>query len=347
LSFRRFRAPALAVILSLMSPALAADAGDYAPENLARTYGRMKWLCIVPSFCPYNDNVRDVITGALANDRSAEYMLGLTLLTGDGLPSDRNAGVRWVARAAELGEPAAAMDIAGRLRNGASIDVDETKIAEALRPQASAGHVEAMRALAPMYINGRGVKQDPSAGLSLLLHAAQMGSSDAESDLSQLYLDGAPGVPVNRPEAMKWLATSARHGNVQAMLNLGYMSLTAMIIPRNVVDGYCWLMRAALLDQVQAQEKLSMVFAEGEKDNAGAAIPIDLVQADLWFRLAARSPYHDNSQIRAMIEPHMTTEQIDQAKRLFEAWRPVTLPELKTRTISLPGGSASNCPPMT
>jgi hypothetical protein len=121
---------------------------------------------------------------------------------------------------------------------------------------------------------------------------------------------------------------------------------------RNLAEGFCWLMRAALLDHVQAQEKLSTIFAEGEKDSRGTVIAIDLIQADFWFRLAARSPYHDNSQIRSMIEPNMTTEQLDESKRLFAAWRPRTVSDLKAITIALPaavpsGGSPRNCAAMT
>ena len=99
---------------------------------------------------------------------------------------------------------------------------------------------------------------------------------------------------------------------------------------RNVAQAFCWLMRAALLNQPQAQEKLSMMFARGERDDQGNAVPVDLVQADVWFRLAARSPFHDNSQIRAMIEPQMTTDQLNEAKRLVEAWQPRKAEELKT-----------------
>jgi hypothetical protein len=75
-------------------------------------------------------------------------------------------------------------------------------------------------------------------------------------------------------------------------------------------------------------------------------IAVDLIQADYWFRLAARSPYHDNSQIRSMIEPHMTTDQQNEAKRLFDAWRPRTFQEVKTMAIPLPGKSTA-CPVMT
>ena len=339
------------VAYALLSSARAAEAGDYAPANIETTASRMKYICFISAFCPVSEQVRGVIKGALANDRSDQYLLGLTLLTGDGLPQDRSAGVAWVALTAEHGDPDAARDIARRLRNGEAIAVDETKIAEALKPQVDAGDVDAMRALGPMYIGGRGVKQDPALGVNLLRHAVELGSSDAEVDLAQLYTDGAPGVPANRPEAMRWLAVSAGHGNVNAMLDLGYRSLMSSGAVKNVALGYCWLMRAALLDQVRAQEKLSLEFAEGEKDDSGMAIPIDLVQADLWFRLAARSPFHDNTQIRAMIEPNMTTDQIGQAKRLFEAWHKLSPQDVKTLTIPLPAnppsGAAGNCPPMT
>jgi TPR repeat protein len=352
-SFKVFmRAAAAALVLApLPSGARAEEAADYAPQNIEKTIGHYSWLCKFQSLCPVTQQVLGVIRRAIAHDRSAEYLLGLTLLTGDGLPRDRAAGVVWVVRAAEQGEPDAARDIAGRMRNGESITIDETKVAAALKVQSDAGDAASMRALGPMYIAGRGVKQDLGAGLGLLRRAAEKGSSDAEKDLSQLYLNGAPGLPRNRPEAMKWLGVSAGHGNVDAMVSLGYMSMSnpsgTPSTQRNLAQGFCWLMRAALLDHAQAQEKLSMIYGLGEKDDHGTVIATDFVQADRWFRLAARSPYHDNSQIRAMIEPHMTTEQLGEAKRLVESWHALTVQDLKTTTIALPSnGAARNCPAM-
>ena len=118
------------------------------------------------------------------------------------------------------------------------------------------------------------------------------------------------------------------------------------------MQGYCWLVRAALLDapqSPQAQEKLSLMFANGETDGNGGTIAADLVQADYWFRLAARSPFHDNSQIRGAIEPKMTSDEMDAAKRLVDAWRPREFAELKTLPIALPapaGASPRHCPAM-
>jgi TPR repeat protein len=342
---------ALVAIVVLAMPqanvAAAAETGDYAPQNIEKTFGRFGWVCVVSALCPVSPEVRGVIERAIAHNRGAEYLLGLTLLTGDGLPRDRAVGIVWVVRAAEQGDAAAARDIAGRLRNGEAIEVNETKVADALKPQAAAGDTDAMRALGPMLIRGRGTKQDLAAGLGMMKLAAEKGSAESEQDLSQLYLNGAPGLPPNRPEAMKWLAVSAGHGNPDAMINLGYMSIGAAINERDLALGYCWLMRAALLDRPQAHEKLSTIFAAGEKDERGTVIAVDLVQADRWFRLAARSPYHDNAQIRSMIEPKMTTDQINEAKKLADAWRPLSVQELKSTVINLPGTAARVCPAMT
>jgi TPR repeat protein len=358
---RKFLFIVIAAVLGLagaMKIDLAAGDVSYAPADIERTMAKMAAICLVPGLCPLSAKTRDIIKRAMAGDPFYEDYLGLNLITGDGVPEDNRAGLAWVARAAEDGDPRAARDIADRLRNGAAIEVDETKIATALTARVAKGDVEAMRALGPMIIRGRGVKQDPSQGLAMLERAASLGSSSAEEDLFRLYMLGAPGVPANRTESLKWLAASARHGDAESMITLGYSLLNTPIgvssNERDVTQSFCWLMRAALLKDFnapQAQEKLSMIFASGEADERGAAIGIDLVQADLWFRLASRSPFHDNPQIRAMIEPKMTTDEIKDAKRLVEQWRPHGFDELKTLTIALPpaalgGASPRNCPPM-
>ena len=102
--------------------------------------------------------------GALAGRSGDEYGLALTLLTGDGLPSDRAAGIAWMARAAEHGEPGAARDVADRLRNGESVAVDERKIAARAADARRRRRRRGDAALGPMIVRGRGVKQDPPAG---------------------------------------------------------------------------------------------------------------------------------------------------------------------------------------
>ena len=326
-----------------------ADDDAYAPDHIEKTSSSLSTICLIAPLCPVSPGTLGAIKRAAAGNAAAEDLLGLTLLTGQGLPTDRNLGMIWVAKAAEDGDPDAARDVAGRLRNGETVKVNETRIAASLQRRVDAGDAKAMRALGPMIIRGRGAKQDLAGGLAMMKRAASLGSSGAEQDLAQLYINGAPGVAADRAESLKWFESSARHGDAEAMLTLGYLALNSTNAQggKDVARGFCWLMRAALLNGYQAQEKLSMVFASGETDERGGAIRPDLVQADLWFRLAARSPYHDNSQIRAMIEPNMTTEQMNDAKSLVEAWRPRSFAEVKSLDIAMPGGNPPRpCPPM-
>jgi TPR repeat protein len=325
-------------------------AGDDSPEHLDATYRTLSLFCLVRPLCPISSDALDDMKGALAGRSDAEYGLALTLLTGDGLPNDRAAGIAWMARAAEQGEPGAARDVYDRLRNGEAVAVDERRIASALRQRVDAGDAEAMRALGPMVVRGRGVKTDPAAGLALMRRAFDLGATGAAGDLAHLYLLGAPGLPADRAQYLDWLQAAARRGDSEAMLSIGYAAMNppGTSTDRDLTLSFCWLMRAALLDNPRAQEKLSLTFEQGETDGR-FTIAADMVEADYWFRLAARNPFHDNSQIRGAIEPKMTSDEMDAAKRLVDAWRPHTFDQLKTLPIALPaptGASPRLCPAM-
>ncbi len=135
---------------------------------------------------------------------------------------DRKAGMEWVVRAAEAGSPLAARYVEYKLQDGERIEVDETKVAAVLKTQADAGDIESMRVLAPMMIRGRGLAQDPQAGVALLLKAAAKSTGgEAEYQIGDLYLIGTNGLASNHEEAMKWYAISASRGNVRAMATLG------------------------------------------------------------------------------------------------------------------------------
>jgi TPR repeat protein len=108
----RARAIVLALMLALFvagwpgaKGAAAADTGRYAPQTIAQTYKQLGWLCMVRALCPVSDEVYSVIKRAIAGNPSSEYLLGLTLLTGDGLSRDQSAGIAWSVRAAEHGDP--------------------------------------------------------------------------------------------------------------------------------------------------------------------------------------------------------------------------------------------------
>src|SRR5262249_18832850 len=256
---------------------------------------------------------------------------------GGGVASDMRAAAGWCGKAAEQGHVAAALEL-NRLRHeGADISADETKIAAALRLEVDKGDRDAMRALADMQIYGRGLPRDAEQGLALLRRAVAAGSAVAAADLANLFLSDAPGIPRNPAQGFHWMAESAHLGNTAAMLDLGSMYFNypdaAM---RDPAEGYRWLMRGALVDNPAAQELLSGVLAQGAMVGALAIIPPNPIAADMWLRLAARSPFHDNASQRRQIESNMTTAQLAEAKERADAWRPISLDEVLAMTIPLP-----------
>jgi len=305
----------------------AARGEDYGPGNAATALQQLpKWRCSLNLGCPISGDAYAALTAALAGDREAQYRLARLLERGDGILRDLRGATGWYGKAAEQGHVASALEL-NRLRHeGADISADETKVAAALRLEVDKGERDAMRALADMQVYGRGLPRDAEQGLALLRRAAAVGSAAAAEDLSKLFLRDAAGIPRNPAEGFSWLAESARLGNAAAMLDLGsmYFNFPNTAI-RDPAEGYRWLMRAALVDNPAAQEMLSGVLAQGAMVGARTVIPPDPIAADMWLRLAARSPFHDNASQRLQIESNMTTAQLADAKDRAAAWHPSSL----------------------
>jgi TPR repeat protein len=313
--------------------------------------------------CPLSAGNYDTLKGAIAGRSNDQFLLGLNLLSGEGAPYDRKAGLAWIAKSAEAGFPLAADWVERKLQSGEEIEVDETKVAIALKKRVDSGDVFAMRVLAPMVIRGRGTAQDQKAGIALLLKAAEQSKGgEIEYQIAELYLVGTNGLSSDHDEAMKWYAIAAGRGNISAMSTLGGLwenvplndLVAAMragtpdrVFKPDIVQSYCWRMRAALMGSTVAQYELALMLTRRSTDTRGNVIEPDLVQADMWFRLGARDAAYNNSQVRAAIEPKLTTAELEQAKKLVAGWKPLDLAQLKATPISVPGREGRTCPPMT
>jgi TPR repeat protein len=324
----------------------AARGEDYGPGTAAAALQQLPgWRCSLNLGCPISGDGYAALTGALAGDREAQYNFARLLQRGDGIPRDVRAATGWYGKAAEQGHVAAALEL-NRLRHeGADIPADEAQIAAALRLEVDKSDRDAMRALADMQVYGRGLPRDAEQGLALLRRAAGAGSATAAEDLSKLFLGDVPGIPRNPAEGFRWMSESAHLGNATVMLDLGSMYFNfpdaAM---RDAAEGYRWLMRAALVDNPAAQEMLSAVLAQGARVGARTVIPPDPIAADMWLRLAARSPFHDNASQRLQIEANMTTAQLAEAKNRAAAWHPSALDEVLAVKIPLPAVAGAKPP---
>ncbi|HXP31298.1 MAG TPA: tetratricopeptide repeat protein [Stellaceae bacterium] len=327
----------LSLLAAIAATTPAWAEGEYGPAHAAQAVSDMRFGCMIYIHCPIDHGAYVTLQRAVAGDRDQQYELAKLLDRGDGLPRDQTAATGWYGRAAEQGHVPAALELNHRRHEGQAIEADEGKIAAALRSAVDAGDTEAMRALADMTIYGRGGPRNPQEALALLHRAADKGSALAEQDLADLYLLGAPGVPQDTREGFRWMAISARHGNLEAMEQLGSLYLhTSDSSLQDPAEAYRWLVRASLLDAARSQEALSTLLSEGAIVSGRTVIAPDPIQADMWFRIAARSPFHDNPSIRHSIEMNMTSAELEQAKTLAADWQPRPLAEVLAMTIDPP-----------
>jgi hypothetical protein len=113
----------------------------------------------------------------------------------------------------------------------------------------------------------------------------------------------------------------------------------------DIVQSYCWRMRAALMGGRLAQYELAQMLTRRSSDSRGNVIEPDLLEADVWFRLGARSASYNNTQVRARIEPELTTAQLDKVKQRVAAWHDLNFAEMKAVPLAIPG-EGQTCPPM-
>ena len=344
----RFLNTAVAGLALAVALAFARDARaeDYGPLNAAETLRQMPVLCRTLGIgCSISADAYAALTGATGGDRESQFKLARLLQRGEGIARDERAATGWFGKAAEQGHVAAALELNHLRREGVAIPADEAKIAASLGLAVEKSDLDAMRALAEMQIEGRGLPRNPEQGLGLLRHAVTAGSALAAQDLANLYLRGAPGIPKDPAEGFRSMAASARLGNAAAMLELGSLYFKypepKMVDP---AEGYRWLMRAVLADDPAAQEMLSGVLADGAMAGARTVIAPDIVAADVWLRLAARSPFHDNSSLRRRIEANMTAAQLDEAQTRAAAWQPHPVQGVLAMAIELPAAVEAKRP---
>ncbi len=356
--FVRILSGALAALLLLVGTARA-DSG-LGPATAESTLGSLKYQCALQVMCPLGEGKYDMLKRAIAGNRVDQLLFGLALVDGRDVPRDDAAGKGWIAKAAEAGHPAAAEWIQHRLRNGEEVEVDETKVATVLKRQADAGDIESMRVLAPMMMGGRGLAKDPQAGIALLRKAGEQSKDGYVAyQIAELFLIGTNGMPHDHEEAMRWYTIAASRGHIFSMETLGGLwenvpindLVAAMrsgqpdnVFKPDIVQSYCWRMRAALMGGRLAQYELALMLTRRSSDSRGNVIePGSGGRPMSGFVWGARSASYNNTQVRAHIEPELTTAQLDKVKQRVAAWHDLSFAEMKA--VPLPRSPARKARP--
>ena len=155
----------------------------------------------------------------------------------------------------------------------------------------------------------------PEVVPSSLLRAAERGDAEAQFDLGELYFWGEEGVPKKPAEAVKWYRKAAEQGHAQAQSALGRCFSWGQGVPQDHVEANRWFYEAAQQGDASGQINISIAY------DYGLGVSRDLVIAYMWMKLAARTERSAREDLSSLARD-MTREQIHEAERLAQAWRP-------------------------
>ena len=152
---------------------------------------------------------------AEAGNPTAETVVGLKYLDGDGVPADDKLAAKWLEKAAEAGQAVAQYRLGTIYERGLGVSADAAKADHWYEAAANQGNRKAMHNLAVAYAQGSGVKRDFIEAARWFSKAANLGLSDSQFNLAVLYERGL-GVPQSLIDAYKWYAIAAAQGDAES-----------------------------------------------------------------------------------------------------------------------------------
>lgn len=149
-------------------------------------------------------------------DASAQFHLGRSYDTGDGIEHDSDKAEYWYHKAAEQGNVYAQTELAVLYKHTGGVKTDYTKAmywfrkaAKQLEISAIQGDAVAQRLLGRAYHSGDGVEQNYVKAEYWYHKAAEQGNADAQMALGSNYRYGVGGVEQDYAKAEYWYRKAA------------------------------------------------------------------------------------------------------------------------------------------
>ena len=152
---------------------------------------------------------------------------------------------------------------------------------------------------------------DFATALTVLEPLAEQGNVEAQLRLGLMYHKGL-GVTADSAKAMKWLRLAADQENAQAQYVLG----TIYWRKNDNAETFKLLLRSAEHGYGYAQDYLGSMYAQG------SSVPVDNVQAYFWHDRAAAQGVQNAAEKRDLIAKTLTPDEIAQAQKLAQEWKP-------------------------
>lgn len=167
--------------------------------------------------------------------------------------------------------------------------------------------------------------------IKAMLLAAQRGHPQALTELGLHHLhfeqvEGTP-LPLDLAKAAQSLTPGALAGDSLALMGLGLTYQKTKDLPNRF--------KLHLKAANNGDQPLALLWV-GAACEHGIGTPIDLVEADKWYQLAAKQKLAGSVDARRHVESQMSAEQLVEARRRADAYQPLKAPIAEGSAPSLP-----------
>lgn len=218
--------------------------------------------------------------GADAGLADNQFAIGLSYLTGSGVPKDAQQALHWIRLAAAQDHPDALITLGAMYEQGIDVAAAPHSALDWYRKAAALGQPDAQFNLGNYYRYGRLVERDAAQALRWYRAAAEQGNSSAMASLGEMY-SNAEGVTRDFPHADFWTRRAIYHGNMRAMFNLAQAYGRGESVKQDYV-------RAAALHRAAAEQGYASSQLElGFYYENGFGVKKSMEEANDWYRKAA------------------------------------------------------------
>jgi localization factor PodJL len=163
-----------------------------------------------------------VVQLANGGNATAQTVIGLRYLDGNGVAANPGEALKWLSKAADAGQAVAQYRLGTMYERGQGVAADPAKAAHWYELAANQGNRKAMHNLAVAYASGALGKKNMAEAARWFSKAAGLGLSDSQFNLAVLYERG-DGVPQSLLDAFKWYAIAAAQGDSESKQRLAVL----------------------------------------------------------------------------------------------------------------------------
>jgi uncharacterized protein len=260
----------------------------------------------------------------------AQLRLGMMYAAGQGVGRDDGQAAKWLAMAADQGQPGARISLIALCAGPRSAPLPQClPLAASIKAAAVRGDPQAEIELGSFYLVGAaGLPKDPAAAVGWYRTAADQGYTRAEFQLGLVYATGLSGANADPGQAVSWFRKAADQGDITSMHTLAMAYQNGLYgVVRDPAQAMAWYLKAANAGDPSALSALASIYAGGE------GVAEDPVQAVYWYRKAAE--HGDPNAAANLASAYAAGKGTAQDDVQAYVWMDVAI----AQTQDLPGGA--------